>query len=177
MLTFKQHLTNESYERAILELAVLAEETENDFLDEAVLDKAHHVLAKVGLHASQGKGLIQYALSIGKGMAQLIGAAVRGDTDKIKEVGKSIKKEDVLDFLLKLDQASLHLVTGPIHLIDATLGLHIGANLSAAAMSATTAFKQAIEAAKAHVHKAIGNAKTKAKILNNIGRIEKLISA
>jgi len=177
MLTFKQHLTNESYERAIIELAVLAEETQNEFLEEAVIDKAHHVLTKVGLHASQGKGLIQYALSAGKGVAKLIGAAIRGDKETAIEVAKTVKKEEVLDFLLKLDTASLHLVSGPLHALDAWTGTHFAANLSAAAMTATTAFKKAIETAKIHVHKAIVNAKTKTKILNNISRIEKLTTA
>jgi len=179
MTSFSSYLSEQKqFELAVLELAVLAESTKDDsILDEAILDKAHGALTAIGLHAKQGKGLLHYALSAGKGIAKLFGAAVRGDTGKIKEIGKTVKKEEILDFLLKLDQATMHVVTGPLHTIDAVLGLHLAANLSAAAISATTAFKQAIATAKHQVHAAVANAKTKTKILNNIGRIEKLTTA
>ena len=55
--------------------------------------------------------------------------AVKGDEEskiKMKEIAnKEIKKQDVIDFLLRLDTLSMHLLTGPIHMIDALTGWHI----------------------------------------------------
>jgi len=86
-------------------------------------------LKKVGLHKHKGKGIISYIMSAGKGVGKMVLAGIRGDTETVKELAQSVKKEDVLDFVLKLDMATQHLITGPIHMIDAWTGWHIGANL------------------------------------------------
>lgn len=86
-------------------------------------------LGKAGLHRHKGKGLISYVMSAGKGVGKLMLALIKGDVEKVKEIAKAVKKEDVIDFLLKLDQVTQHLVTGPIHTLDAITGWHIGANL------------------------------------------------
>ena len=91
--------------------------------------------AGIGAHKS-GEGLIQIALKSGKVMAEFIWnalKAVKGDEVAKQRVielaNKEIKKEQVLDFLLKLDTATLHLVSGPLHIIDALTGWHVWAQI------------------------------------------------
>jgi hypothetical protein len=64
---------------------------------------------------------------------------------KMIELAKSVKKEDVLDFLLKLDTLTLHLISGPIHELDAITGTHIWANIKNKAKSVTDAATDAIK--------------------------------
>ena len=86
-------------------------------------------LGKAGLHRHKGKGLISYVMGATKGVGKMILAAIRGDTDTVKQLAQSVKKEDVIDFLLKLDTVTQHIIVGPIHTLDAITGWHIGANL------------------------------------------------
>lgn len=86
-------------------------------------------LGKAGLHRHKGKGLISYVMSAGKGVGKMMLALIKGDKETVKELAQSVKKADVVDFLLKLDTVTQHLVTGPIHTLDAITGWHIGANL------------------------------------------------
>lgn len=115
---------------------------------------AKELLKKAGIHAGQeSNGLIQVALKSGKVMAQFIYYALKaaaGNEEakaKVKELANTeIKKEDVLDFLLKLDQATLHVVTGPIHMIDSLTGWHIWANVHKKAQSSLKKAKEALSA-------------------------------
>jgi len=91
-------------------------------------------LAKAGIHAKKGRGLIQMIASSGIHFAKIFHAAIKatgGDQEakvNLKELlSKKISKEDIIDFLLKLDQATMHLITGPIHMIEALTGWHIWA--------------------------------------------------
>ena len=93
--------------------------------------KIDSILKKVGLHAKKTKpGLIKQFKNAGVGMIKFFVALVKGDTETIKKMAnKEIKKEDVIEFLVNLDMATLHLFTGYIHSIEAITGWHIGANL------------------------------------------------
>ena len=99
-------------------------------------------LAKLGLKAHKGKGLIDYAKQFAKGAGKLIIAATQGDKKKVKEIANSIEKEDVINFIMQLDQATLHIITGPLHFIDAVTGWHIGANLKHAGTKVKDILKQ-----------------------------------
>jgi len=112
----------------------------------------------IGTHKT-GDGLIQVALKSGKLMAEFIWnilKAAGGDKDavtRVKEIANTeIKKEEFLDFLLKLDMATLHLVSGPLHLVDALTGWHIWAHIKGktedAMEKAKNAIKNLVDAAK-----------------------------
>ena len=67
-------------------------------------------------------------------------AIINKDGEAAKNVLKGLKKEDVLDFLLNLDMATLHIVSGPIHTIDAITGWHLWANVKDKAKGAKNIF-------------------------------------
>ena len=94
------------------------------------------LLGKLGLKAHKGTGIIQVISRAGKNIGELFWyllQAQRGDEAakiKVKEIAsKKIKKEDIINFILMLDQASLHLLSGPLHTLSAITGIHIEADL------------------------------------------------
>lgn len=152
MKTFKQHLKEqEDIESSMSEFLILSDVANDINLTEALFDKADlkkkiiSAADKTGLHIKKEKGLIGHLISAGKGIAQLFLAAIRNDRDSMKTIIKSIKKEDVIDFLLKLDQATIHIVTGPIHFIDAVTGWELWANVNQAATLSIQSLKKAAD--------------------------------
>ena len=78
------------------------------------------------------KGLVHYFKDMGIGGAQLMYHAFNAyynkdqkSKDRVKELSQSVKKEHIIDILLKLDILSLHLVTGPLHIIEAVTGWNV----------------------------------------------------
>jgi hypothetical protein len=134
----KVEFNTAEYQAAMIKLSYVLEHSDTlnenvEYVAEAVND----TLKKFGLHVAKGKGLISYFAKFATGAGKLIIAALKGDGEAVAEISNSVKKEDVIDFLLKLDQATLHLVTGPIHMIDAITGWHIAANIKHAAETAS----------------------------------------
>lgn len=176
---YKEDFSVEEIQESIMQMIALKEmtlEEANELFEGDVLveSKLHNILSKAGLHLGKSKGLIQYVLSFGKGIGQLVVAAIRGDKEKIKSLMDSVTKEDVIDFLLKLDQATLHLVTGPIHLIDSITGWHLWAAVKSTAEKAgdvIVKIKQAIDIVKQGITKAFDIAKQK-RALTHIQGIE-----
>ena len=125
-LAENDEMINESYDMENLTEAqeILIVEGVNDWL------------GKIGMKLHKGDGIIDYILQFGKGAGQLIIAAIQKDEKKVKGIAASFKKEKLLDFLLKLDMATMHIVTGPIHFIDAVTGWDLMANLKGAAETA-----------------------------------------
>ena len=122
-------------EEQILVLALIGEE---DMLTESTMTEGlKDIGAKLGLHVSKGKGLIDYFKQFTTGIGKLFMLLLKGDKEGALALSKSIKKEDVVHFLLQLDQATLHLVTGPIHILDAVTGWHSSANLKTIKAKAT----------------------------------------
>ena len=105
-------------------------------------------LKKLGLQAHKGKGLVSYIKGFTQGVGRIVVAALKGDKKKVKEIAQSVRKEDVLDFLLKLDMATLHLVTGPIHFIDAVTGWELWANIKSAAAKADSVWDDLVATVK-----------------------------
>jgi hypothetical protein len=104
---------------------------ESELLNEANIND---YLKKFGLKFhKEGPGLIDYIKDFTKGAGKLIVAAVKGNKEEVKRIAQTITKEKVLDFLLKLDTATLHIVTGPIHTIDAVTGWDLSATVEHAA--------------------------------------------
>lgn len=114
MLSFKEH---KELEQSIIEMLVIMESGDN--LTEGLLD---NVANKLGFKIHKSKGIIKHLANASKGLSKMIVAAIKGDREKVKEIAKTVKKKDVMDFLLKLDMATLHMITGPIHLINAITG-------------------------------------------------------
>jgi hypothetical protein len=141
---------------ALLELSMFMEADINR-LDEAfglkdLADTAGKLLSKAGLHLHKGDGLVQQAMKGGTVLAKFVWYALKsatGDKEaiaKVKELANTeIKKEDVLAFLLNLDMATLHVITGPIHTIDAITGWHLWANVKEAAGASVDKASKAIE--------------------------------
>ena len=144
----------------LLELGIFFEEFGR--LDEGILDKIKDVkgktetmLKKIGVHTTQSKGLIQYLWGFNKGIVKLLfhGMTFASGSpqekavakDEIKKILKSVTKEQVLDFLYKLDQLTLHTITGPLHALDSITGWHITADIKKKIEPAITKAKKAIE--------------------------------
>jgi vesicle coat complex subunit len=115
-------------------------------------NKVEPVAKKAGLHIETKKGLLQYLSAASTGVAKLLYYAVdyyfnKNEESKKKmiELAKSVKKEDIIDFLLKLDMLTLHLISGPIHQLDALTGTHIWANIQNKTKNVTDAAKDAIK--------------------------------
>ena len=78
------------------------------------------------------KGLMHYLKDIGLGGSKMMYHAFNAYYNKdvkskeaIKDLAKSVKKEHLIDVLLKLDVLTLHMVTGPLHIIEAVTGWNI----------------------------------------------------
>ncbi len=97
--------------------------------EELINEGINDLLHKIGLNIEKEPGLIDYILGMAKGAGQLLIAAMKGDKKKVKEIASRLTKEKVLDFLLKLDMATYHFITGPIHMIDAITGWDLWANI------------------------------------------------
>jgi gas vesicle protein len=75
------------------------------------------------------KGLLSYLKDIGIGGTQMLYHAFnvyynkdQKSREKIRELALSVKKEHIIDILLKLDVLTLHMITGPLHIIEAVTG-------------------------------------------------------
>ena len=111
-------------------------------IENAFSNQLNRVLGKAGLslHKTKEKGLLSDLMTAGKGMFKFFMAAIKGDTATLKKMAnKEISKEELIDFIIKLDTATGHILSGPIHTIHAVTGWHIGANLHHAAHEVKTA--------------------------------------
>ena len=178
-MNFKNYLLENdltNYENKIQGILFLQEISINQLNENQLDESIKDWMEKFGLHAHKsGPGLIDYIKQFTKGAGQLILAAIKGDEKKIKELSKSIKKEDLLDFLIKLDTITLHLISGPIHMIDALTGWHIGPAIKKTAEKSKDIIKkiwQAILNIKDNVKKIMGPEHQKT-VLFNLQKIEK----
>lgn len=158
----------------LMETAYFADTEE---LNEAVSDAisgVKNLLSKMGIEAHQtGKGIIPTLASAGKTMAQFFYHALRApknkeSREKVKELaGKEITKGEIIDFLLRLDTLTLHLLTGPIHMIEALTGWHIWAKVGKKSQEVMERARKALETLKDHAKTLAGKAKKKATNLIN----------
>jgi hypothetical protein len=140
-MKLEQILEQVSIEESIaaILLASVYSENLNENLTEA---KAQQALDKLGLTVTKTKGIVDYVRSFVKGSGRIIIAAVKGDKQKVREIASTLKKEDVMDFILKLDMATMHLVSGPIHFIDAITGWDLWANVKHNATKANSTYQE-----------------------------------
>jgi hypothetical protein len=136
-------LITEETQESILQYILFNESETFEDLNEGKIDG---MLKKLGLHAKKNKGLIGYVLDSGKTMFNLIKAAAKKDKDKVKEIlSTEISQAELTDFILKLDQATLHLISAPVHFIEAVTGWHLSANLTDFTKSTTALIKNAYD--------------------------------
>lgn len=121
----------------IISLLVLMEHLDTlDLMSESIDDQLITIsegindhLNKIGFKIHKSKGILDYIKSFVGGVGKVMFHIIKGDLDKAKEIIKDLSKEDILDFLYKLDLGTLHLFTGPIHMIDAWTGWDLAVNL------------------------------------------------
>ena len=102
-------------------------------------------------------------MKAGKGVGKLMLATLKGDWKTAKEIANTeVDKGELLDFLLKLDTATMHLVSGPIHTLDAITGWHIGAKIEHA-MKGKDAIVAKIKGAISTIRQSIGDVVDKAR--------------
>jgi len=142
-------------ERYLALTMLLAEELDLDSMNESsmelmaegITDKVKGGLDKVGLKLHKGDGIISYIMKFLKGTGKLFYHLFKGDVKKAKEVLRGLTKEEILDFIYKLDLGTLHLFTVTLHTIDAWTGWDLTANVKnhmAKAQSLAKVFKDAI---------------------------------
>jgi hypothetical protein len=142
---------------SIVEVSMFLEDF--DYMNEGIgdfLGKVKSFLPNIGIHAHKsGSGLVQILSKAGKHMAKFFWHAMKAATGNeeskkiVKEMAnKEVKKGDIIDFLIKLDTVTLHLVSGPIHMIEALTGWHIGAHIKSDIKNVMTKAKDAIETLK-----------------------------
>lgn len=65
--------------------------------------------------------------------------------EKVKELKSKVKKADIMDILVRLDHATLHIISEPIHIIDVLTGWELQGDLSKLGAQIDTKVKQAIQ--------------------------------
>lgn len=146
----------------------------NESTEEELIEAFDRQLKKVGLKLHKSKGILDYIKSFATGIGKVLLFIIKGDQEKAKDLLKSMKKEDFLDFIYKLDLGTLHLITGPLHMIDAWTGWDLGVNLQnhmKKAEGLTTVLKQAIQKLKHSVEQMFTGNKQK-RLLTHVHKIE-----
>lgn len=114
------------------------------------------VLKKAGLKVTKSDGLLKILAKAGKNLSKMFWLALKastgGSADKqnLKEFLKThkIKKEQVVDVLLRLDTLTLHIITSPLRMLDALTGWNVVA-----------AIETSIQPVKNHISKAMAELK------------------
>lgn len=163
----------------IEQLSLLNEDDQDTVL--AQLEEGiHDKLGKAGLKLHKGKGILDYIKSFVGGVGKLMLYTVKGETEKAKELLKSIRKEDIMDFLYKLDLGTLHLFTGPLHMIDAWTGWDLAVKIEHKVKEGhdiAHTVKQAIAKTKEGIRKLFANdEKRQTKLLKVADRFAKEVA-
>lgn len=164
-MKFQQFLIQED----IIQLLEIGEFTSNTFLNEGIGDwtnKMKNILPSLGLTIQKtGPGFLGKLANITENLAEFLYWAFRatmGDkaaAERAKEMSKSIKKEDVLDFLFQLDGVVLHFFTGPIKTIDKLTGWKLSPNIKKATDPIIKKAKNAIDNLETLIKNTSGNIK------------------
>jgi len=164
---------------AVLAMVLLEEMDipEGDFnMNEGVND----ILHKFGLGLEKkAPGVIEYMAKFTSGVGKLVWYAMKRDKKAIKKLSQEFSKEDFLDFLMKLDLVTMHLVTGPIHFINGLTGWELEVevkHMKAKASNVVDRIKGAINTLKTEVT-AYFNPNLQPTIIGKVNDIEKLIGA
>ena len=161
------------FNTAVMGLTLLEQMNPND-INEGVND----ILAKFGFELEKkSPGVIEYIARFTKGVGKFVWYAIKRDKKGIKALMKDFSKEELVDFLYKLDLVTLHLITGPLHFIDGLTGWELipkFKELKSEAQSAINKIKKAIDNLKTNITNYF-NPKLQPIVLNKVVDIEKLL--
>ncbi len=127
-MTFKNHREIKEAEQKILSLLYLEQiniNILNESSQESLNEGFNNWLKEFGLNLKKEMGVLDYAISFTSGIGMIIIAALKGDKHKVKAIAKMYSKEELLDFLTKLDKITLGLVSAPLELISSLTGWDI----------------------------------------------------
>lgn len=167
-------------------MSLVALRLESQTLNEAtdkrtLLKQADEMLKRVGFTTRQETGILQYLAGAGVGVAEMLVAALKGDKEGIKQVASGVTKEKLLDFFLKLDVLTLHLLSSPIHIIDAITGWDLHSNLRNTATKGVKAvvqtFSDAIKFIKEKLTTTRVSEQDKQRIAKELADLEDAMSA
>ena len=141
---------------SLLEFIVFMEDGESLILSEArgetVKAGLTKVAGKLGISAHGRKNLLKLIASVGKNTGLALVYAVRshmgqeGAKEKLENILKTANiKSELTDLMLRLDTLTLHLLTGPLHIIDAITGWHLGADIQDKTKTPNTHVKSALD--------------------------------
>ena len=159
----------------LLELAVFMDDGQ---LDEGILKKTKNVLPKLGIDIEKkGQGIIgKLKDPKTKEFFKLLFKAFKGDEEaktKVKEMSKEIvSKGDIVNILLKLDSITLHMISGPVHILEYLTGWKISGvkkemkSVVQRIDKAMASLKDLYELLKGKQKKVIGNSIANLKRLN-----------
>ena len=161
------------FNTAVLGLSLL-EQMNTDDINEGVND----ILAKFGFELEKkSPGVIEYLARFTKGVGKFVWYAIKRDKKGIKALMKDFSKEELVDFLYKLDLVTMHLITGPLHFIDGMTGWELipkFKEMKASAETAISKIKKAIENLKSNITNYF-NPKLQPVVLDKVVDIEKLL--
>jgi hypothetical protein len=161
-MRFTEYLQETNIADVITVLYIMENCNKHHQLNEGFMDNIGSLFTGIKASASSNplirgmeieKGLLSYLKDIGVGGSQMLYYAFQvyyhkdeSAKDKIKELTKSVKKEHIIDILMKLDVLTLHLITGPLHIIEAVTGWNILSHIKGKIDSSDKKAKSAIEA-------------------------------
>lgn len=161
------------FNTAVMGLTLLEQMNPND-INEGVND----ILAKFGFELEKkSPGVIEYIARFTKGVGKFVWYAIKRDKKGIKALMKDFSKEELVDFLYKLDLVTMHLITGPLHFIDGMTGWELipkFKEMKASAETAISKIKKAIENLKSNITNYF-NPKLQPVVLDKVVDIEKLL--
>lgn len=178
MLNYKERKNFINQVEENLHLFLYVMENDYEHTEQELTEGVNDWLEKAGLKLHKGKGLVNYLADFTKGAGKLIMAAVKGNKQEVKKLSSSIDKAEVIDFLLKLDMATFHIVMGPIHFIDAVTGWDLKANLKqhvSKAKDYLAAFKEAIKKVKESITK-IATGHKKQRLIQHVDFLDKSVA-
>lgn len=137
---------------------------------------------KLGFASNNKKNLIGLLRSIGKTGALSILYAIQaqagneGAKEKLTQVlKKSNAKSEIIDFVIRADVLTLHLISTPIHMIDAIAGFDIADKIREKAVGGGERLKDAVELIQTSA-KNLGNPSTTRKVKKSLNTIKKVFS-
>ena len=109
-------------EEAELRITALLYLTESEYLNENLNEGLKDWLKDFGLNLQKSPDVMDYAIRFTSGVGMLIMAALKGDKHQIKAISNNYTRDEFMDFLMKLDNLTLGLVTAPLNIITAVTG-------------------------------------------------------
>ena len=177
----KSEATLDNDKQQILEIAFFMSMNPNQ-LNENIGSSIMRAAKKAGLNikGSGGRGLISILSKTSKYMGQVMYYAFKahgGDKEarvKLKELlQKRVSREELFDFLLKLDAVTFSAITGPINIIDAIMGWSTVANIRKSAVKVDDRITNAIDSLLSSAEDLPD--KIRRRVITNISKLKKIV--